>query len=235
MSVMSKVKMKIEKLEEGSLFTFQLFRSIENKQAVSLSLSRLCKQGLIKRLKKGRYYKPRSTSFGTLGPTENDIISNLLTATRYISDIAAFNSLGLTTQVPSEITIKGDVTPRKAVYGNLRVRFQKSDVKVTPGNVYLLQVLDALQCIKDIPDADVSTTFKRISKLVLDLDSDEKETLVKLARNYTSSVRAMLGAILDEQSSELARNLKESLNPLTSYKIGISDKALPNRSEWRIV
>lgn len=235
MSVMSQVKTKISKLEEGSLFTFQLFRSTDNKQAVSLALSRLCKQGIIKRLKKGRYYKPRSTSFGILGPTENDIISNLLTATRYISDIAAFNTLGLTTQVPSEITIKGDVAPRRAVYGNLRVRFQKSDVKVSPGNVYLLQILDALKYIKDIPDADVSTTFKRIRKLVLALDFEEKGMLVKLARNYTSSVRAMLGAILDVQFTELARNLKDSLNPLTSYKIGISDKVLPNRSEWRIV
>jgi hypothetical protein len=34
--------------------------------------------------------------------------------------------------------------------------------------------------------------------------------------------------------TKLIPKLKSSLNPLTTYKLGLSEQALPNRAQWQI-
>ncbi len=54
-------------------------------------------------------------------------------------------------------------------------------------------------------------------------------------RIYTPRTRAILGAILSNNGdSDIAENLKISLNPATKYKLGISDLILTNKHKWNI-
>ena len=59
--------------------------------------------------------------------------------------------------------------------------------------------------------------------------------MLKLVKKYPPRVKAILGAILKEMGRwEEAYLLKEMLNPLTTYKIGISVNTLSNKDEWKI-
>ena len=66
-----------------------------------------------------------------------------------------------------------------------------------------------------------------------------KENQLKLAdyaMKYTPRTRALVGAILKEIGLwEKSYILKESLNPITKYKIGISIDNLPTKNYWNII
>jgi hypothetical protein len=66
------------------------------------------------------------------------------------------------------------------------------------------------------------------------LEKKEKERLIQLVSSYRPSVKALLGAILEELVPEMSFELKKSLNPLSKYKIGISDIILENKKKWNI-
>jgi hypothetical protein len=59
---------------------------------------------------------------------------------------------------------------------------------------------------------------------------------MKYALLYPSRVRALVGAILQNNGYEEKRldKLKESLNPLTTIKLAIKDSELPTKSNWYI-
>ncbi len=77
--------------------------------AVAQTLSRLSRQGVIQRLGKGLYYRPRQTAFGPSRPNMARIRS--LTAGRksvFPAGIAAANLLGFTTQNAARIELATD-------------------------------------------------------------------------------------------------------------------------------
>lgn len=59
--------------------------------------------------------------------------------------------------------------------------------------------------------------------------------MVALAEAYPPMVRALLGTIIENDCGMAkAQPLWDSLNPVTVYKLGISEDALPNKKKWRI-
>ena len=58
------------------------------------------------------------------------------------------------------------------------------------------------------------------------MDASEQERLAKYAENYKPMVRAVLGAILEQLGNPLFQNLKQTLNPLTKYNLGIETSSL---------
>ena len=68
-SISSKINNTISSYSPGSIFTYSDFSlPKENQFALAQSLSRLAKKGEIVRVEKGKYCKPRKTSFGNLRP-----------------------------------------------------------------------------------------------------------------------------------------------------------------------
>ena len=84
--------------------------------AVAQSLSRLSRQGVIERLGKGLYYRPRHTAFGPSRPNPVQLRS-LVTRHKGVfpAGTAAANLLGFTTQNPGRIELATDGTslPRR--------------------------------------------------------------------------------------------------------------------------
>ena len=61
------------------------------------------------------------------------------------------------------------------------------------------------------------------------------EQIITLALKYTSMVRALLGAMIENiGGEEQARLLWKSLNPITAYNVGIDKEVLPEIQKWRI-
>jgi len=229
---MKKVKAK----KEGEVITYDEFAYLDNFNAVALALGRLNKSGYIRRLSKGIYYKPKETSYGPVRPNENEILKKILLKNNkgYISGAVAFNKLGLSTQVPNTIEIRGSNSSRLTKIGKLRIKYKKSNTEFKSDDVNLLQLLDSLQDIKKISDTNVNEVYVRIKEKILGLAEERIKRLAQLSKDRRPQVRALVGSILDEEKPDFAMPLFKSLNSLSVYKIGLREEIVPNKKKWKI-
>ncbi|MBR0573437.1 MULTISPECIES: DUF6088 family protein [Pasteurellaceae] len=238
MSVAETTRTFISTVEDGRLFTYKDIPCPE-KSSVAIELSRLFKKGVIKKVSKGKFYKPKKRSFGELEPSSIEKIESLITSTDdivYETGCNVFRKLGLTTQVANEITLATNKPYKKVSIDNINVKFVPIRVNAQKDDIYLLQILDALKDIKRIPATTPTETVQRIAKIIGSLSSQELEKMVSLALKYTPRTRALLGAILQSLGEVLYLDrLKSSLNPLTSYKIELNKEVLQNTRDWNII
>lgn len=240
MNIARKIQKKINNIVEGNTFTYQdLSIKKEEYAATAKTLERLIKKGVINRISTGIFYKPRQTIFGNLKPGEEEIIKPYLFKNgrriAYITGTYLYNKMGLTSQIPKEIKI---ACREKRIYinkGNVKAKAVKSYVDVTDKNYYLLEFLDALKDFNKIPDLDRKSAIEILNNKLLDYDDTKIKGLIKIGLLYPPRVRAFLGALL-ENIKEIygVEKLKESLNPLSEYEIGISTEILPNIENWNI-
>ena len=121
--------------------------------------------------------------------------------------------------------------------GNIKIRFVKSYVDVNNKNYHLLGILDVVKNFKKIPDLNKALAIKRIKVIIAELTDREQKDLVKYALAYPPRTRAFLGALLESIKTKRKEDLitlKESLNPLSSYTIGVTQDVLPNAKNWFI-
>ncbi len=98
----------------------------------------------------------------------------------------------------------------------------------------MYRILDALRLVREIPAVTPDEAVTFLMGLIGWKKEDERKLLVELAQAYTPYVRALLGAML-EQIGLPTYDLKQHLNGVTSYKIPVTERVLPNKKEWRIV
>ena len=153
----------------------------------------------------------------------------------YVTGLTAYNALGLTSQVSNTLMIaRRSLQPDKALNG-YNIRYVKRDFNFTYEDVKLLQILDAFKDIKSIPDVSVSDALKLLVSAILKLEEKEVRNLVRLSFNYPPSVRALVGAVIENNIPGMSIvSLYRSLNPLSRYKFGIDQSVLPNKSKWNI-
>ncbi len=235
MSVAQIVRNFVNTVDDGTLFSYGDIQS-EQKSVVAIELSRLNKQGIVKRLSKGKYYKPKQGYFGELPPSDSEVLDSLLSAPNsYITGVKAFNEMGLTTQVPSVITIATDKQPRRVKIKNLEIQFVSTKQEIAKADIYLVQLLDAVDSIRSIPDTSVEEVITYTQGFIKKRTSKEIKKLSNYALKYRPRTRALLGALLELQGyTKDAQILRDTLNPLSSYKVGVSEALLPNQRTWRI-
>jgi hypothetical protein len=231
------VRNTVESLSPGALIRQgDLSIPAGKEMAAAQALSRLVKQGALERIEKGLYYKPKQSKYGTLRPDANQLLKEILTQKQgYLTDTAAYNSFGITTQLPSTIVIAGSRYSSPRTIAGLTIRYRRSKVKSNTASSEVLQVLDALRSIKRIPDATPDQVLSRIIEIITSFTFAQKKELLSCALEYNPSVRALVSAIFDEHFNSFDTSfLAESLNPLSSYKIDISFDILPNKTKWNI-
>ncbi|NDW09369.1 hypothetical protein D0T56_06810 [Dysgonomonas sp. 520] len=234
------IRATIDKFPFGFVFTPSDFPIDVIKQAsVNRILNNMVSAGSIRRLSKGRFYKPQISKFGELPPDTYQIVKDLLEKNGkiigYITGYSAFNDLGLTTQMPFALQI-GVRNEKKAIRRDVyRISFIKQKNAITKENIPLLRLLDSLRFFKNIPDTMPDEACKRLLYLFSQLDSAQVGKVKKMVLNYNPSTIALLGAILETlNKNEDTKNLLKQLNPQTSYKLGISEDVLPNQQKWYI-
>jgi hypothetical protein len=186
------------------------------------------------------YYVPKKTRFGESKPELNRVMAHLFhhRGIAYApTKTAAYNGLGLTTQVSPKITYRVN-RPVRSVdpgrrYFNLRSVTISPSYEVEGLGSSELAALDALKDLDRIPDATAPETVARIMDLIrsgrLSLGR-----LVRLARHEPPRVRALVGAIGSQMGApKKVAGLKKSLNPLTTFSLNVSS-VLPNAAEWQI-
>ncbi len=240
MSFTGTIKENIAQFKDGYVFTYSDFNiDPKNESALKVSLYRLVKSGKIVRFSKGRFYKPKKGIIGNLKPDEYEIVKDLLNDENktigYVTGYSIFNALKLTTQVPNVIQI-GANFDKKGIKRNIyTIKFVRQWNEITAENTPLLQLLDCIRFIKNIPDTTIEVSIKRIQSLLNDLSDEEIKSLTRLVLNYPPSTKALTGAMLelldyDKESDEIYKSLK-----LTSwYKFNIDESFLPNKLKWKI-
>lgn len=240
MAITREVQKLVENFEPDYVFTYQdLNLPTEWSESVIKMLNRLVSKGVISKISKGRFYKPKRSVFGTLQPKQEEIVKDLLEkdgeVIGYMTGYSVFNRLGLTTQVPNIIQIGSNVRKNKKQRGLFTISFILQTNPITKENIPLLQLLDAIRFIKEVPDATISQSCRRMIAIIRELNEKETDKLLILAEKYPPMVRAILGAMIENiYGANKVLPLWNTLNPLTSYKIGIDEQVLPEIKKWRI-
>lgn len=236
MSISRQVKERVVQIGPDVIFGVEKFSNIGHMQAVSLALSRLSQQGFIERIMKGKYFLPKSSRFGKVRPSESQILTSVLEENGgYVAGVLALNRIGVTTQIPSEIVIRGARSTRTKKIGHLVIRLlRQGNVDAVQGQSKLTDIIEAIRLIKKTPDGSRRKTLQRVQSALEDLAPEDVRNLVVLLENERPYVRAILGALFERSGFDGAEEIKAMLNPLTKYYLGISSELLPNGREWGI-
>jgi hypothetical protein len=245
-SVAHAVRARIERGGADRLWTYADFAALD-RTAVAAALSRLARAGALARVRRGVYYRPKTTLFGASRPEPEALVDAVLRARGEApvpSGVGEYSRLGLTTQASSAVTrATGRRIPRGAVPGvrlHARARPLAAQKGIRPEE---RTALDALRDIARIPDAHPASVLRRIGTLFRSgqLDYDR---LARFAMVEPPRVRALLGALGEELRRAHAgrrvptraiERLRESVNPLTRFAIPGAREALPHAADaWRI-
>ena len=235
-SIAGKIRKRIEKDGPDKIWTYADFRPL-SPLAVAAALSRLFREGTIRRIRKGVYYSPAKTRFGELSPNVASVADAVLKAKGIewkASGLPAYNGLGLTTQVSPVLTVDVADSIRSLEVGRtgkLRLRSVRSIEGQTDEERV---ILDALRDISRIPDSTPAEVVGKIKKML----AENRVSFDRLARhsvNEPPRIRALLGAIGSDigANSHILTKLKKSLNPMTTFHLGLRE-ALPLAREWQI-
>jgi len=241
MPLTTDIRMRIKNLPEGKTFGYNNLRiAREDYTTAAKALERLQKQGVIKKVSKGVFYKPEQTVFGELKPDYSELLRSYLFENgkriAYETGTSLYNRMGLTTQLAFRIKIASRGKRININRGTLKADAVKSYAEVTDSNYETLGILDAFKDMKRIPDCSETQAVSRLSAIVKKLNDKQIASLIKYALLYPPRVRALVGAILENNGSKLRglENLKASINPLTTIKLGLKETDLPNKSKWYI-
>ncbi|MBK6912653.1 MAG: hypothetical protein IPH11_02875 [Ignavibacteriales bacterium] len=240
MKVAEKILTQIQSISEDSTFGYEQLNITKSEYLTAAkALERLIKKGIIRKLSKGTFYKPKKTIFGELRPGDTEILRPYLFSNgkrvAYITGTYLYNQLYLTTQMAFRIKI---ASLSKRIYintGAIKATPVKSYAQVTDDNYSLLGYLDAMKDLKIIPDLDIQSAVGILINIVEKLTAAQTAEIIKYALLYPPRVRALLGAILEQLNRKKGiEKLKETLNPLTGFKLGLRNTKLKTASNWGI-
>jgi len=242
MALATTIRNDIQQFPEGKTFGYaDLDIAKSDYLTAAKALERLQKEGLIKKVSKGVFYKPKSTIFGDLKPDYTELLRPYLfengKRVAYETGTSLYNRLGLTTQMAFRIKIASRSKRIQINREGLKADSVKSYVEVTNSNYKILGLLDAFKDIKKIPDCTVKQAVIRLSSVVKDLNVRQIESLQKYAMQYPPRVRALVGALIEDMGfkTKSLKILKDSLNPLTTINLGVDKEVLPTKTNWYIV
>jgi len=112
------------------VFTPATFAALGSRAAVDKALQRLAAEGVVRRLSRGWYDKPRTDDLlGPLWPTVDSVIKALVGKERLRvqpAGLYAANLLGLSEQVPAKIVLLTDGTGRSVRIGPMQLLLKRT-------------------------------------------------------------------------------------------------------------
>jgi hypothetical protein len=178
----------------GSVFTPSDFLDVAARAAVDQALSRLVKNGKLRRLARGLYDFPKvHPKLGPLSPAPDDVAQALARETGSQVQIAgarAANALGLSAQVPAKSTYLTNGPSRRVVLGKRVVDLRHASPKhlLAPGSP-AGTVVQALRHVGRVRAADVAQVAARR------LTANDKRALASTASQAPAWMRPTLVSI----------------------------------------
>ena len=201
-SVPNRIMQRARAGGRGGVFTPRDFLDIAARAAVDQGLSRLVKNGKLRRLARGLYDFPKvHPKLGPLSPAPDVVALALVRETDSLLQIdgaRAANALGLSTQVPAQSTYLTDGPSRRVVLGKrvIHVRHASPKHLVAPGSA-AGTVIQALRHVGPTRAADVT----RIS--TGSLSARDKKTLAAATVQAPAWMRPTLVSIANAGSGDI--------------------------------
>jgi ribosomal protein S19E (S16A) len=157
-SVEKQVEKSIKSKPKGSLVMPDDFLTIGTSEAIRKALDRLEDKGVIIRIAHGIYVRPKiSKLIGPLTPAAEEVAEAIAKRDRIRTvptGSYALNALGLSTQVPMNIVLLTDGSPREIKVGKRTIKFKKT----TPKNLLAKGKISRLviQALKEIGNGKVT-------------------------------------------------------------------------------
>jgi hypothetical protein len=151
-SIESKILEKVRSIPKGELILPEDLYHLGSAEAIRVSLHRLEKDNIISRVAHGIYVRPRiSKLIGPLTPSAEEVAEAIAKRDRIRTvptGSYALNALGLSTQVPMNIVLLTDGSPREIKIGKRTIKFKKTTPKnlLAKGKISRL-VIQALKVI----------------------------------------------------------------------------------------
>ena len=240
MSVAAAVNRTIHRVPTGRIFGYEVFPQYrEAPSAVVRAVNRGVENRRLKRVSKGRFYKPRKGALGDVPVGDEERLRDALyrngRRAGYITGPALYNRLGLTTQMPKTIAIAVNGATRIKDFGTMRVKLLARRAPISDSTVPLLEILDILRDARKVPDADVGRVIQTMTRRLTELTPAKRKKLQRLALDYyNSGTRALLGMLLTRCQKDVLPALKASLNPTTRFDLGIDPEDWPESQAWNI-
>ena len=213
----------LNSFKPGQIFSLQDLNIAQDKKASAcVTLSNMVTSHQLCRLAQNAYYLPeKSVIFGTLPPSEAQVIDFICRKTNgYVSGITAYNGMGLTEQVPNIIVIatKNKTQKYQSLIGS-KIQLKKAYSSARDKNIQLLQILDAITEIKEIPANTISDSVEKISRIINGLDSQNRIALTDYSKEYPPRTRYILSKIFEKQGCQHeAKQLAATLNNTTRFQ-----------------
>lgn len=184
MSIQEKIAAQIHALPEGELLLPSDFSDLGSSEAVRLSLFRLEKAGIIVRVAQGIYVRPKISKWiGPISPSAEEVAEAIAKRDRIRTvptGSYALNAVGLSTQVPMNIVLLTDGSPREIKVGKRTIKFKKT----TPKNLLAKGKISRLviQALKEIGNGNVTEDEgKKIFELLKKEDEKDLKHDIALA------------------------------------------------------
>ncbi len=193
-----KVRSKVRAGARDRFWTADDLRAAGDPASVDRALAQLDRDGEVRRVRRGLYWRGRQTPFGMSGPSSVDLVSAVVGVKGVgPAGLSAANDLGLTTQVPGVDVV---AVPKRAPRPVPRVRFVDRAARsgrvtagVGPTEVALLEVLGDWDRLVELDD---DTARQRVVELVTS-GAVNVNKLVRAAPQEPPAVRVRLRALLD--------------------------------------
>ena len=240
MSIAQSVQDSIDTLPAGQIFGYQALADYgQSPSAVIKAVSRLVADKRLTRFSKGQFYVPQKGLLGARKPSDTELVRSMLykegRLRGYVTGLALYNQLGLTTQIPSTITVAVNGGRQEKNFGTIRIKKIVARMPVEEKDVKLVQYLDVLKNIKTIPDTDINQSLRIMRRYMADLSLVEQAQLVSLAEKYYSpQTRALVGLLFSSLGLTLPETLAQSLNPTTTFALKLDQDKWPMARQWNI-
>lgn len=181
------IKSRISTYDSGAVFVAADFTDITDKKTASVGLSRLEAEGVIRRILRGVYDKPKYNHFleEFVAPIPDSVAHALARNfgwTIVPCGDTALSLLGLSTQVPAVWVYVSDGTYKEYSYDKTIIQFKRTTNKeVSKLSYKTALVIQALKALgKENIDEKVIGQLKKI------LSAEEKKTMANEAKAVTS-------------------------------------------------
>ena len=221
MNARENVLAEFQKNPENTLIiTSELYRkkfsSEMNEAAFAQTISRLCKSGRIERVSKGVYCRPKKTRFGSVLPSEREILNSYTNGTNgVVVGYGLFNTLGLTTQIPKcQTAYSSIIEGRQKQIGNVTIF--KYKLKYTEEVKAVIQLLELLYHYREIQDINQNALIRCAENLSRKYSEKAFETVQETIK-YPKWTIAFLREVLSYH--HIPNNLSRHLSALSNYPI----------------
>jgi hypothetical protein len=176
-SVEKLIEKTIKSKPKGSLVLPDDYLTYGSSEAIRKALGRLEEKKLIIRIAHGIYVRPKiSKLIGPLTPSAEEVAAAIAKRDRIRTvptGSYALNALGLSTQVPMNIVLLTDGSPREIKIGKRTIKFKKTTPKILQAKGKISSLV--IQALKEIGNGNVTTN--EAQKILDILKKEDKKDL----------------------------------------------------------